>query len=233
MRLFDAYAEDHAELCAAAGRSIGMMREQAGEARRDAQAEAEATLIKADELVQQMELEAKSVGARAPEGRELSSRAKASKNEVTALRTSLRQAAASLSYASRAELLGSSSSGDEATDDRARLLRMGERIQDGTSRLQQATRTVLDTEAIGASVLGDLRSQRETITHATGTLQRANEGLSRSKRTLAAISRRALGNKLIMWGMIAMLSVGVLLLLYVQVFGFSKAKPDLAMDERG
>ena len=82
-------------------------------------------------------------------------------------------------------------------------------------------------------VLGDLRSQRETITHATGTLQRANEGLSRSKRTLAAISRRALGNKLIMWGMIAMLSVGVLLLLYVQVFGFSKANPDLAMGERG
>ena len=188
MRLFDAYAEDHAELCAAVARSIGRMREQAGEARREAQAEAEAALVRADELVQQMELEVKSVGARAPEARELSSRAKASKNELTALRTSLRQAAASLSSASRAELLGGSSSGDDdqSTDDRARLLRMGERIQDGTSKLQQATRTVLETEQIGVSVLGDLRSQRDTITHATGTLQRANEGLSRSKRTLAA-----------------------------------------------
>ena len=55
-----------------------------------------------------------------------------------------------------------------------------------------------ETESIGISILRDLRSQRETIQHATGTLQRANEGLARSKRMLTAISRRAFANKMIM-----------------------------------
>merc|ERR1719502_1109382 len=97
---------------------------------------------------------------------------------------------------------------------------MNERIHDGTNKINQAHRTALETEAIGASIMSDLRSQRETLTHAAGTLQRANEGLARSKRTIDAIRRRALENKLIMWGMIAMLSAGVLLLAYVELFGF-------------
>ena len=90
-------------------------------------------------------------------------------------------------------------------------------MQDGTSRLQQAHRAVLETEAIGESIMGDLRTQRETLTHATGTLQRANDGLARSKRTLAAIGRRALGNKLIMWALIVMLGAAVLLLASLQL----------------
>ena len=160
-------------------------------------ADAEATLAKADEIVQQMELEARS-GAKGPEGRDLQSRAKACKSEVNVLRSSLKQAASSAP--ARSDVGGSS--GDEAADDqRARLLRMGDRMQEGTGKLQQAHRVMIETEAIGESILGDLRSQRETMMHASGTLQRANEGLARSKRTLAAISRRALGNMLIMWGM--------------------------------
>ena len=89
----------------------------------------------------------------------------------------------------RSELLGGSS-GDE--DERARLVRMGEnnaRLQGQTSKLQAAQRVINDTEQIGENILGDLRSQREVITHATGTLQRANESLARSRRTLDAIWR--------------------------------------------
>ena len=95
-------------------------------------------------------------------------------------------------------------------------------IQEGTGKLQQAHRTMLETEAIGESILGDLRSQRETLTHATGTLQRANEGLARSKRTLDAIARRALNNKLLMYVLIVMLTLAVLFLGYFEMFGFGK-----------
>ena len=216
--IFDAYCEEFATLCSAAAQKISETGEQSGAARRAAQAEAEATLAKADELVQQMELEAKSSSG--PTARELQKRAKASKTEVAALRTSLKQAASSV--AARAELLGSTSSGDEAADDqRARLLRMGDRMQEGTSRLQQANRTIMETEELGANILGDLRSQRETLQHATGTLQRANEGLARSKRTLSAISRRAFENKLIMWGLILLLTAGIVLLLLFEAGAFS------------
>ena len=220
--IFAAYSEEHAELCAAVGRAISQIREQQSpDARRATQAHAEKELAKADEIVQQMELEARS-GGKGAEARDLQAQAKARKAEGSALRTSLRQAAAA---PSRAELLGGSS-GDEGGDDqRARLLKLGDRTQAGTDKLQAAHRTVLETESIGASILGDLRSQRETIQHAAGTLQRANEGLARSKRTLAAISRRAMGNKLLMWLMIFLLLCGCLLLLYAELFGFGGGAP--------
>ena len=211
-RVFDSYAEEHAELCAAAGRAIAMLRGQApGPSRKETQATAENELRKAEEMVQQMELEARSA-PKGDAGRALQARVKACRSEVGVLRSSLKQAAASVP---RADAILGGSSGDEGADDqRAQLLRMGERMQEGTSKLQQAHRVIVETEAIGGSILRDLRDQRETITHAAGTLQRANEGLLRSKRTLAAISRRALGNKLLMWCMIALLALGCFVLLW-------------------
>jgi hypothetical protein len=214
--VFEAYAEAFAELCAATGRAIVTVRElPPGPARKDAQSAAEAELRKVEELVQQMELER--AGAKGEAARALQVRTKASRAELHALRTSLKQAAAAVP---RDALLGGSSGDEGVSDDqRSRLLRMGERNQNGTRALQQAHRTVLETERIGASILSDLREQGETITHAAGTLQRANEGLLRSKRTLAAISRRALGNKLLMWCMILLLGLAILVLLWVELFG--------------
>ena len=217
-RIFEAYAEEFASECASVSRALDDVREQSGAERRKAQSEAEAALGRADENVQQMELEARASSG--PPGKEMAKKAKELKAELAQLRTALKVALNTVPTSARAELLGGSS-GDEAGDDqRARLLKMGERMQSGTSKLEAATRTVLEAEAIGESVLGDLHAQRETILHATGTLQRANEGLERSKRTLNAIARRAFENKLIMYGIIAMLGIGVLFLGYIELFGF-------------
>lgn len=215
--IFASYLDEHAELCANASREIAALREQSrSDLRRQIQGRAEEELQKAEEVCQQMDLEARSSGK--SETKELQSQAKARRAEIGALRASLRQAASSVPQ--RSELLGGSS-GDEGGDDqRARLLRIEGKMAEGTAKLQQAHRVVLETESIGANILGDLRSQRETIQHAAGTLQRANEGLERSKRTLAAISRRAMGNKLLMWLMIFLLLCGCLLLLYAQLIGF-------------
>ena len=101
------------------------------------------------------------------------------------------------------------------------ITKMGERLHDSTQKLSHAHRTILETEQIGESILGDLRSQRETIMHSTGTLQRANESLARSGRTLSAIGRRALANRMIMWLLIFLLGGAVLLLLYLQLFAGS------------
>jgi hypothetical protein len=166
-----------------------------------------------------MELEARSV-----KSKDLQERAKSARGEHSELKNSLKKTAERLP---RSALLGYSagSSGDEAADgsvEHARLLEIGERTERGTAKLEQAYRTVLETEEVGQSTLGDLRNQRELITHTAGTLQRANEGLARSKRTIAAMGRRALGNKLIMSLMICMLGCMVLFLLYVEIFGLGK-----------
>lgn len=214
-RIFEEYLEEHKDICASITRSIDVVRERSGDARRAAQAEADDGLQKGNENVQQMELE-----ARTGSGKEMITKAKACKAELATLKTTLRQAAASVPASARAELLGGSS-GDEAGDDqRATLLRMGETMQAGTSKLHQAHKTILEAEEMGASIMGDLKSQRETMLHATGALQRANEGLDRSKRMLNAIARRARDNKMIMWALIVMLFVGVLFLGYVQFVGF-------------
>ncbi len=219
--IFEAYVEEHTALCGAITRGIARLGELTALAERNETiASAEADLVKIEELVQQMELEARSV-----KSKDLQSRAKDMRLELSALRSSLKHAAVSLP---RQELLGGGSSGDEATDaydQRARLLKIGERVQEGTLRLQEAHRTVLETEAMGESILGDLRQQRQTITHASGTLQRANESLARSKRTLAAMTRRALGNKVMMIAMICMLIGLVALLGFVELFGATALVP--------
>ena len=229
--VFSAYIDEHATLCAAVGRSISALRSESdAAARRAQQAAAEADLGKADDIVQQMDLEARS--AAKAEKSALQAKAKTCKSELAALRSSLKQAMCSLPLGAD----GQASSGDEnadSNDQRARLLRMGERIHEGTSKLQQAQRTALETEAIGISILGDLRSQRETITHAAGTLQRANEGLLRSKKTLQAIGRRALANRLVMGVLIVLLGAAVLFLMYVELFGFGGGGGSSGGDDGG
>ena len=66
--------------------------------------------------------------------------------------------------------------------------------------------------------MGDLRTQRETMMHSVATLRGAGEQLSRSKRLLKTIARRALANKLLLWLMIVLLASGILLLLWLTFF---------------
>ena len=218
--VFQGYLDEHADLCAKVGRAIATLREESTiDARRKAQSLAQEELQKADELIRQMDLETRS--AAKSDLHALQARTKASREELASLREALKQAVCS-GPMTRTER-GSASSGDEAGElvaERARLLKMGERIHESTNKLQQAHRTVLETEEIGISIMGDLRTQRDTIMHAAGTLQGANESLARSKRTLATIGRRALANKALMWCMIIMLGSAVVLLLYLQLFGF-------------
>lgn len=218
--VFASYVEEFESICAATGRAIAQLRSEDDLSSRKAlQVTAESELRKADDLMLQMDLEARSTPK--AEARALQTKAKACRSEVSALRASLKQAICTPVHTADSSHLGGSS-GDEmadTNDQRARLLRMGERIHEGTSKLQQAHKTALEAEQIGISIMGDLHSQRQTITHAAGTLQRANEGLLRSKRTLATIGRRALANRLLMWLLIGFLMCAIGVLAYFQIFG--------------
>jgi len=150
----------------------------------------------------------------------LLTRLKGYKDDLEALKKSLKDAAKTRDK--RAELLsGGRSPPAEDSEQHARLLQMNEQARKGTDRLKQATETALEAEAVGTNILKDLRSQRETLMHATGTLQRANEGLARGSRMLSAIARRAFANKLLMWLMILLLAGAIVLTLYLELFGAS------------
>mmetsp|Transcript_12831 Transcript_12831/g.28975 ORF Transcript_12831/g.28975 Transcript_12831/m.28975 type:complete len:186 (-) Transcript_12831:473-1030(-) len=164
-----------------------------------------------------MELEARSVGVK--ERPRLQTRLKGYKSDVSSLRKEIKEARAEVK---REQLMTGGRSPPEHADQEQRLLQINERARRGTEKLRQAQATALEAEAIGANIMNDLRSQRETIMHATGTLQRANEGLMRGGKVLGSIGRRALANKLLMWLMILLLALMILLLMYLELFGGKK-----------
>lgn len=220
--IFKGYEEEYCALSASIGQKTAKV-EGLGEAeRRPVMKEVEAELTQASELLEQMALEVRSLPA--AERSRLNTTLKGYKADLAASRGALREAEAT---ATRVDLLGGGAGAELPTEERSRLLAVNERLQEGARTLRNAERTVLETEAIGASILGDLRTQRETIEHASGTLRGANDNLARSKRLIQGIARRALANKLLMWLMIVVLGLLVALLLLVElgVFGGGGGAP--------
>ena len=98
----------------------------------------------------------------------------------------------------------------------------------GTDKLKEAQRSIAETETVGASILGDLRQQRETIVRSSANLRGVSDQLERSGRKLREMGRRALANKLIMYVMIGLLAAGCFFLLYVQTIGGAASPPPSA-----
>jgi len=213
--IFERFEKEYTALSASVGSKVAALSKAGPADDRAANiATADAELMQADELLQQMELEARSVTAK--ERPRLQTRLKGYKSDVTNLRKEIKEARA---VAAREQLMSGGRSPPESADQQAHLLQINERTRSGTEKLRQAQATALEAEAIGNNIMSDLRSQRETIMHATGTLQRANEGLARGSRVLNSIGRRALANKLLMWLMILLLTFGIIMLMYLELFG--------------
>lgn len=66
-------------------------------------------------------------------------------------------------------------------------------------------------------MLGDLQRQRETILHSRDALAGVDEGISRSRAILSTMSRRIIQNKLIMWGIVALLLGAIGLIVWAKL----------------
>lgn len=67
------------------------------------------------------------------------------------------------------------------------------------------------------AVLSDLQRQRETIMHSRETLGAVDANVGIARQVLATMSRRITQNKLIMYGVIGVLTGAILLLLYAKL----------------
>lgn len=116
-----------------------------------------------------------------------SSRIHTSKTELQKVKRSLKDAQRE---SQRDELLGAGGRGggnqpfsdDPYTDDgdqRQRLLKGTETLEDGSRRLENAHRIALETEDVGADILRNLRGQREQIEHTRDTVSIEGERNSR------------------------------------------------------
>lgn len=98
------------------------------------------------------------------------------------------------STSDRDELLGGLGSGvdlDAASmDQRTRLLNGTDRLVQSSRRLQDSHKVALETEALGAGILSDLREQREQIIHSRNTLLEADSSIDKASRILKGMARR-------------------------------------------
>lgn len=75
----------------------------------------------------------------------------------------------------------------------------------------------LSLQELGISVLGDLQRQRETILHSRDALAGVDDGISRSRAILSTMSRRITQNKLLMWGIVALLLGAIGLVIWAKL----------------
>lgn len=119
-------------------------------------------------------------------------------------------------------LFGQSASRKERALPRAALLaEPGEpqaslETQAGTSRLAETNAVATRTIDVGASILSELGTQRETLVAARSTQEELREALSRSSTLLKGMLRRAAANKLLLKGVIALLLTAILALILVK-----------------
>ena len=83
-----------------------------------------------------------------------------------------------------------SGSSDIHMEQRQQLLSGTDRLDRSTQRLKASQQLANETEAIGASTLADLHTQRETIEHTHGTLLQSEGYVDRSVKTLSGMARR-------------------------------------------
>lgn len=72
-------------------------------------------------------------------------------------------------------------------------------------------------QELGISVLSDLQRQRESILHSRDTLGTVDANISKARDVLSVMSRRIVQNKLIMWGVIALLAGAIGLILWAKI----------------
>ncbi|XP_045113971.1 vesicle transport through interaction with t-SNAREs homolog 1A-like isoform X2 [Portunus trituberculatus] len=122
----------------------------------------------------------------------------------------------------REELLGGGGGGISAglsagEEQRQALLDNTETLERTSTRLVQGHKVALETEHIGAQILNDLHSQRQTLSHARQRLRDTDSDLDQSSRVLGSMLRRTLQNRFVLYVAVGAVVVVILIAIYVEV----------------
>ncbi|KAG0235631.1 hypothetical protein BGW41_000732 [Actinomortierella wolfii] len=220
--LFQSYEQDFEAIKISITERLNASTSQSGEPKKQTLRSADREIDEANEILHQMEMELLNL----PQSSRtrLQARLKGFKTELERLKQTLKRAqTTSRSTTDRDELLGGPSGGldlDAASmDQRTRLLNGTDRLAESSRRLQDSHKIALETEALGAGILTDLRAQREQIIHTRNTLLEADSNIDKASRTLKGMARRMATNKLITATIIIILVFLILFVLYRKIFG--------------
>ncbi|KAK4050078.1 t-SNARE VTI1 [Microbotryomycetes sp. JL201] len=208
-------------------------RDVRGDARGAVLRRVERELEEADEIIAQMEIEVQT--ADRDERDVLQSQLKQHKASIAQQKAELASTRHSRSTAAMlTDLLGpnsehtaidmdrsdsSNEQGSQAQLQRSRLLSTTDKLSEGQRRLEDSHRVALETEVLGADILNNLRGQRDQLEHTRDTLYEADGSIDRASGTLKKMIRRAQKQRLVTYGIIAILVFLILYVLFSKLFG--------------
>jgi len=212
--LFSSYEAELKLVQADLNQKLDQIPELSGEPRKAAVSQAERALEEADELLDQMNLEKSNIPSASRT--KVNQRFRNHQSDIDVAKRKLKTLADD-----RSALFGarySDNPSDVQLEQRQQLLSGTDRLDRSSQRLKASQALANDTEAIGASTLADLYSQRDTIQHTSQTLQDSDDYVTKSLKTLKGMARRMATNRIIT---IAIITVLVLLIIAVIYSKFS------------
>lgn len=191
-----------------------------GEQRKVCIRQATKSIERAEDLLRDMEMEARTAP---PSYRtKMTTRIKGYQADCQKFRRDLTTASrskASGSFADdRTELLsGGDSFAGHNYDQRSRLLDSEDTLNRTSARITNAERIGEESEAIGAGVITELGTQRETIVRTAHKVQGVDANLSKSKRILNSMHRRVITNQMTMMLIVLVLMAILGLTVYLKL----------------
>jgi len=219
--LFESYEQDFKQLYNSISQKINnVIPSQSGEERKVTLRAIDREIDEATEIFSQMDIEI--VNMPSASRSRLQARLKNHKSDLEKLKRDVKAVASRAPGPTDREQLLSARNGTDldsaAVDQRARLLMGTERLAESSLRLQESHRVALETETVGASVLDDLRRQREQILHTRNTLTEADSYIDKASRTLRTMSRRMATSRAITILIIIILVALILFVVYAKLF---------------
>ncbi|CAJ2639332.1 vesicle transport V-SNARE amino-terminal protein [Trifolium pratense] len=216
--VFDGYERHYCELSANLSHQCTAASALDGEQKKQKLSEINGGLEDADTLIRKMDLEARSLQPSMKAT--LLAKLREYKSDLNNLKSEVKRIkSANVSVTARDELLelGRVDSLAVSNDQKGRLLMSTERLNQSTDKITNSRKTLLETEEIGASILQDLHQQRQSLLHAHKSLHGVDDNISKSKKILAAMSKRMNRNKWIVGSLMAALVFAIILILYFKL----------------
>lgn len=217
--LIDTFEKEYASVTSDISVKIGRVPNLNGAEKKNLIGQVERQFEEAQELLEQMDLEVKSLPQTTRP--KYQTRLLSYQSELTKLKKDLRHAVVAFSDEAQAreELLGDEESYGLAEEQRALLLDNTERMDRSTHKLSAGYKVAIETENVGADILNSLHSQRQTITRTRERLRNTDDDLSKSSRILTGMIRRLMQNRLVLYGVFVLLVIVIILAIY---FSFKK-----------
>ncbi|XP_074648178.1 vesicle transport through interaction with t-SNAREs homolog 1A-like isoform X2 [Tubulanus polymorphus] len=187
--LMESYEQQFANLTAEITSKTVRIPNLTGAEKQTLSSNVEKLLDETRELLEQMDLEV--LDLQPKDRNKYQTRLKSYRTELSKLEKALKQSRIAFSdeIQSRDELFGDDSYSTSA-DQKTRLLENSERMERGSKRLEEGYRIALETEQLGATILEDLSTQRESIQRSRDRLRETDSTLGRSSRILTGMMKR-------------------------------------------